>query len=112
MKHQYGITTKELFYTSIQLSIICFVYKPITNNICPKRLNATTTWEYIRIISRNYKREANSSSSEDIDSEEESRRRDLKERNEFAERKKMKDGHVKYWKQFLAVRLFKKALKG
>ena len=42
-------------------------------------------------MSRNRKRDAQDSSSEEIDSEEESRRRDLKERDEFAERLKKKD---------------------
>ncbi|KAM7353532.1 pre-mRNA-splicing factor ATP-dependent RNA helicase DHX16-like isoform 1-T2 [Cochliomyia hominivorax] len=42
-------------------------------------------------MSRNRKREAESSSSEEIDSEEERRRKDLKERDEFAERLKKKD---------------------
>ncbi|XP_065355621.1 pre-mRNA-splicing factor ATP-dependent RNA helicase DHX16 [Calliphora vicina] len=42
-------------------------------------------------MSRNRKRDAQSSSSEEVDSEEESRRRDLKERDEFSERLKKKD---------------------
>ncbi|XP_037817197.1 pre-mRNA-splicing factor ATP-dependent RNA helicase DHX16 [Lucilia sericata] len=42
-------------------------------------------------MSRNRKRDAQSSSSEEIDSEEETRRKDLKERDEFAERLKKKD---------------------
>ncbi|XP_023304208.2 pre-mRNA-splicing factor ATP-dependent RNA helicase DHX16 [Lucilia cuprina] len=42
-------------------------------------------------MSRNRKRDAQSSSSEEIDSEEEIRRKDLKERDEFAERLKKKD---------------------
>ncbi|XP_013105047.1 pre-mRNA-splicing factor ATP-dependent RNA helicase DHX16 isoform X1 [Stomoxys calcitrans] len=42
-------------------------------------------------MSRNRKREAQSSSSEELDSEEESRLRDIKERDEFAERLKKRD---------------------
>ncbi|XP_075150239.1 DEAH-box helicase 16 lethal (2) 37Cb [Haematobia irritans] len=42
-------------------------------------------------MSKNRKREAHSSSSEELDSEEESRLRDIKERDEFAERLKKRD---------------------